>query len=169
METTENILLGYGTVNINDVPIGLTRGGSSFTVEREVRDIEADGDKGPVKGRIVIDTETSKLTVNALEMFSIEEINKYYPATKITGEELASTLKFNEEDYVSVEWIGKTLAGKEVIIELPVAINLENLELTLEDKNEVVPELTFTGVYLESDRNASTWNINFPQTAGAGE
>ena len=62
-------MLGYGTVSVGAVPIGLTRGGSSFTVEREYREIEADGDRGPVKGRIVIDREVASLTVNALELF----------------------------------------------------------------------------------------------------
>lgn len=77
--TPNDILLGYGTVKVDDMPIGLTRGGSTFTVEREVREIVADGDKGAVKGRIVIDSERAKLTVNALEMFTKTELNKYYP------------------------------------------------------------------------------------------
>ena len=52
MATADKILLGYGVVSVGLTPIGLTRGGSVFTVEREYRNIEADGDKGPVKGRI---------------------------------------------------------------------------------------------------------------------
>ena len=70
-------------VYVGDSPIGLTRGGSAFTVEREVREIEADGDKGPVKGRIVIDREVAKLTVNALEMFTQSEITKYFFRNRI--------------------------------------------------------------------------------------
>ena len=75
----EKIMLGYGTVSVGGTPIGLTRGGSSFVVEREYREIEADGDKGPVMGRIVIDREVVKLTVNALELFTAANMSKYYP------------------------------------------------------------------------------------------
>ena len=74
--TAEKILLGKGIVQIGTIPVGLTRGGSSFEVERDIRSIEADGDMGPVKGRIVIDGETAKLKVNALELFNKEDMTK---------------------------------------------------------------------------------------------
>lgn len=81
--TAEKILLGMGIVTVGTTPVGLTRGGSSYAVEREYRNIEADGDYGPVKGRIVIDSEIAKLTVNALELFNAEEMTKYYPAMNV--------------------------------------------------------------------------------------
>ena len=40
----QKIILGKGVFSIGDTPIALTRGGGQFTVEREVRQIEADGD-----------------------------------------------------------------------------------------------------------------------------
>ena len=160
--TPQDILLGYGVVYVGEAPIGLTRGGSSFSVEREVRPIEADGDKGPVKGRIVIDTETAKLTVNALETFTQSEVTKYFSGTELAVNVLSSKLAFNESDYVDVRWEGKTLGGKEIVIKVKQALNMGNIELTLEDKNEVVPALEFTGTYDEADRDASTWEITFP-------
>ena len=51
----EKILLGAGVVTIGTTPIGLTRGGSIFLVEREIRPIAADGDMGPVVGREVME------------------------------------------------------------------------------------------------------------------
>lgn len=60
------ILLGAGVVSIGGIDVGLTRGGSQFTVEREFREINADGDRGVVKGRVVIDASRATLTVNAL-------------------------------------------------------------------------------------------------------
>lgn len=78
--TAEKILLGYGVVTVGVTPIGLTRGGSELVIEREIRPVEADGDRGPVKGRVVIDKETAKLTVNALELFNAADMTKYYPA-----------------------------------------------------------------------------------------
>lgn len=60
------ILLGAGVVSIDNVDVALTRGGSQFTVEREFREINADGDRGPVKDRVVIDASRATLTLNAL-------------------------------------------------------------------------------------------------------
>lgn len=60
------ILLGAGLVSIGGVDVALTRGGSQFTVEREFRNINADGDRGTVQGRVVIDGAEATLTLNAL-------------------------------------------------------------------------------------------------------
>lgn len=162
--TPSDILLGYGVVYVGESPIGLTRGGSAFTVEREVREIEADGDKGPVKGRIVIDREVAKLTVNALEMFTQTEITKYFSGTGLETNVLTSKLAFNSNDYYDVRWEGKTLGGKAIKISITDAINMGNIELTLEDKNEVVPALEFTATYEEENRETGTWNITYPTT-----
>ena len=60
------ILLGAGVVSIGGVNVALTRGGSSFSVQREFRNINADGDRGTVMGRVVIDASEATLTLNAL-------------------------------------------------------------------------------------------------------
>lgn len=82
----ENIALGYGAFYIGETPVGLNRGGGQFVVERTVRNIEADGDYGPVKGRVVIDKSIAKLKMNVLELIS-ENISKLYPGTVIVEEE----------------------------------------------------------------------------------
>ena len=60
------VLLGAGVVSIGGVDVALTRGGSQFTVEREFREINADGDRGVVKDRVVMDASRATLTLNAL-------------------------------------------------------------------------------------------------------
>lgn len=161
MATAEKILLGYGVVSVGATPIGLTRGGSSFVVEREYREIGADGDRGPVQGRIVIDTERAKLTVNALELFTAADMTKYYPGLSVTAGTLTSTLVIASGDYNDVTWVGKTKDGKSVTIKVENAINMDNLEWTLEDKSEVVPSLGFTATYDEAARDTPPWNVVF--------
>lgn len=169
MATADKILLGYGVVSVGAVPIGLTRGGSSFSVEREFREIEADGDRGPVKGRIVIDREVAKLTVNGLELFNADDMTKYYPGIEIesitepapTIKKMKSSLKIAEGDYNDVKWEGKTKDGKVVTITVENAINMDNLEWTLEDKNEVVTALGFTATYLEDGRETTPWSVDY--------
>lgn len=161
MAVAEKILLGYGTFSVGETPIGLTRGGGTLTIEREFREMEADGDMGPVEGRVVIDREVAKLTVNALDMFTSAEMIKYYPALEETVGTLSSTLKIIEGDHNDVTWTGKTKDGKSVTITIENAINMGNIEWTLEDKNEVVPSLEFTAMYKEAARTTPPWSIEF--------
>lgn len=169
MATADKILLGYGVVSVGSTPIGLTRGGSVFTVEREYRNIEADGDKGPVKGRVEIDKEVAKLTVNALELFSAADMKKYYPGIVVTPDSeetptkntMKSTLTIAAGDYNDVKWVGKTKDGKAVTIIVEDALNVDSLSWTLEDKNEVVPSLGFTAHYDESTRSTPPWSVEF--------
>ena len=76
------ILLGLGVFAIDGTDIALVRGGGSFKVEREFRDIPADGDKGSVKDRIALDAERPKLSMNVLTM--ITSLKALYPALKET-------------------------------------------------------------------------------------
>ena len=161
MATADKILLGYGVVSIGATPIGLTRGGSSFVVEREFREIGADGDFGPVSGRVVIDREVAKLTVNALEMFTAADMVKYYPAMKNTTGVLTGTLSIIAGDQNDVTWVGKTKDGKACTIKVKDAINMGNVEWTLEDKNEVIAVLEFTALYTESTRTTAPWSVTF--------
>ena len=169
MTVGEKILLGAGVVTIGTTPIGLTRGGSIFLVEREIRPIGADGDMGPVVGREVIDREVPKLTVNALELFSSTDMKKYYPGLKVDVTDplkptITSTLKIDPTDYNDVKWEGVTKGGKKVIITVLNATNLENIEWKFEDKNETVPQLVFTGHYTEEAPNTSPWKKEYPTT-----
>ena len=50
------IVLGAGVFYIGQTAVALTRGGGSFNVEREFREINADGDRGAVKNRVVMES-----------------------------------------------------------------------------------------------------------------
>ena len=64
------ILLGAGKFYIDNELVALSRGGGQFTVEREYRQINADGDRGPVKGRIVMEGSTATLSMNVLTILT---------------------------------------------------------------------------------------------------
>lgn len=69
-------------MSIDGTDIALTRGGSQFTVTREFRNINADGDRGTVNGRVVMDGSEATLTVNALTF--LNHITTIYPAVTVT-------------------------------------------------------------------------------------
>lgn len=64
------IILGVGIFYVGETAIALTRGGGSFNVARTFRNINADGDRGPVKGRVTIDDSTATLTLNTLQILT---------------------------------------------------------------------------------------------------
>ena len=77
----ENIILGAGIFKIGDVEVGLTRGGGKFTVERTYRNIEADGDGGTVKGRVMLDASTPKLQINLLTI--LNNVTSLHPSINV--------------------------------------------------------------------------------------
>lgn len=69
-----------GTTKDDAQLVGLTRGGGSFVVEREFRDINADDDPGAVAGRISKDSARPKLKLVALQWLT--KIDKLYNCIK---------------------------------------------------------------------------------------
>ena len=76
------IMLGVGVFYIGDTKVALTRGGGKFSVEREFREINADGDRGPVENRIVMDASRATLTMNTLQI--ITKMEDLYAGISVT-------------------------------------------------------------------------------------
>ena len=79
----KSIMLGVGLFYIGEKPIALTRGGGKFSVEREFREINADGDRGPVEERIVMESSRATLTMNVLTI--LERFADVYTAVEEVG------------------------------------------------------------------------------------
>ncbi len=157
----DKIILGHGTFYIGTIAIAVTRGGGQFTVERTFRDIAADGDKGSVKGRVVLDESRAKLKMNLLEIVA-ENLPKMYPATKITTGVFSAKENIEDTDYTTVKWVGKTKDGKAVTIELSNAINKDNIDWTMADKDEVIAALTYEACYDDTDEDEiEPWKVTF--------
>lgn len=77
------IILGAGKFYIGETLVALTRGGGQFTVEREYREINADGDRGAVKGRVVMEGSRPKLTMNVLTMLS--SVSSIYSSLQVSA------------------------------------------------------------------------------------
>ena len=69
-----------GTTKEDAQYVGLTRGGGSFIVEREFREINADGDPGLVKDRIEKEMARPKLKLIALQWLT--KVDKLYSCIK---------------------------------------------------------------------------------------
>ena len=162
--TPTKVLLGMGVFKIGETAVGLTRGGGQFTVEREYRPIVADGDRGKYKDRIVMDTSIPKLKFSGLEV--IGNIGNFYPGIDTTVETptgsttVTGTGAIITTDYKEVTWTGETKAGKQCVITVHDAINLDNIDWALVEKDEVIPACTFEGTYEEtSPADYEPWDI----------
>lgn len=167
------ILLGYGVLYLNGTAFGITRGGGKFSLERDFREILADGDMGPVKDRVVMTKETAKLSFNLMENI-LTKANLLYPAvttasltTSIgsvtfsgTATAITGTRAVASGDYNTVTWKGLTLDGKQAFINVTNAFNSGNLEWSLVDKEEVIPECEFTAHYVDGS-TASPWTVAY--------
>ena len=79
------IVLGVGKFYLGTTAddaeyVGLTRGGGSFVVEREFREINADGDPGLVADRIEKEMARPKLKLTALQWLT--KVDKLYSCIK---------------------------------------------------------------------------------------
>lgn len=166
-EKQGNIVLGRGVFKIDGTLMGLTRDGGTFAVEYTHNAIVADGDRGKVKGRILRDEAIPKLTINHLELLT--EIEKLHPAIKAdTSSEsgytvLSGTGKLTETDYHTVTFEGETKDGREVVITVNNAINLENINWELKDKDQIIDTVTFEGTYDPEAEDAfdENWEVKY--------
>lgn len=72
------IILGAGKFYINEIAVGLSRGGGKFTRGAEIREITADNDRGTVTNRVVMDAAKPTLSINAMELLT--RVTELYPA-----------------------------------------------------------------------------------------
>ena len=88
-EGVGEIILGVGKFYIGATsadakPVALTRGGGSFVVEREYRDIAADEDPGSVAGRVLKDTGRPKLKLVALQWLT--KVSTLYSCVSVAAD-----------------------------------------------------------------------------------
>ena len=128
-------------VQDGDNILGVTRGGGSFTVTKEIRTPEVDGTRYPFKGQDFIDSADAYLSGTLLEvnpenfkrLLSTGEVNKSGSKTTVRMHTAVNT----ETDYLdSLVWVGDIADGRLVMIELDNAFNTQDFAFTFTDKNE---------------------------------
>lgn len=87
--------------------------------------------------------------------------------TKYTGTGVVAA-----SDYKYVKWVGRTKGGQAVTIEMPKAICKSNIDWTFAEKDDVVPEIEFEGVYdddnLASGDRTEPWTLTVADGVSAG-
>ena len=120
--------------------LGVTRGGGSFTVTKEIRTPDVDGMRYPFKGADFVDSVDAYMSGTLLEV-----VPNNFKLLLGTGDVATSGKKttitmhtaIQDSDYIShLAWVGDLADGRCVLIELDNAFNTADFSLTFTDKGE---------------------------------
>ena len=120
--------------------LGATRGGGSFTITRDIRQVEADGVRNKFVGSEIVDAADAYLSETLIEQ-TPEHLKAVLGNADIDSTDpdhvvVTIRLAIDDEDYLTnVIWIGDTSKGF-VAIELFNGLNTADFSFTFADKNE---------------------------------
>ena len=152
-----DIVVDAGAVFVDGTAIGATKGGISFNVEQNVRTIEVDGARGPLKGGRRVTNEKAMLTVTFMEMNATNIQNALFGMTTGSQRDLAATPVYLSEVTLVAPVSGSTTDG--IIITLYDVLADGNFEMSLEDENEAGVEVQFTAHIDPAALNTSPYKI----------
>lgn len=172
--TPRNVIMGAGAVYFNyglasEVAIGATQGGATFKVEREFRELEQDGTLGPIKGLISKTKLKVTLAVNALEL-NTTNFPKYYAGMTVNTDaveydKITENVAVATGDYLdNVAIVAETYDQQDVIIIIKNVLGNGAIEMALENQQEIVPEVIFTGTFSGSADDIP-YEIRFPKSS----
>ena len=179
-ETVKRLFVDAGAVYLNydeldERLLGATRGGNTFTIEQDVREIEVDGARGPVKGLRRIIEVRAQIVANLLEM-TTENLKAALAGatvdenTNTTHDIITRELTIKDSDYLkNVALVGEISGSQEpVICIVKNALADGNFSVNTADKDEAGIEVTFTGHFDPENLDEEPWEIRFPKMAGGG-
>lgn len=154
--------------------LGATRGGNAFKIESEIRQMDVDGARGPVKGGERLVGIVATLTANFVEV-SKELLLRALPGATAANYPAAPATKTHDlitrsadivtGDYLTnVAIVGQSTASATnyVIVKLLNVLSDGNLEISFSDKDESVLAVTFKAHFDPSVMTTEPWEIYNP-------
>lgn len=168
----ENIQIDHGIVFRNygletQKLLAPIRGGSTFKVERTIRQIEFDGQGGKTKGTEVIDDENATISAKTLNA-SLDSLSMALPGASITKDESGEITKIesselgliSDENYNdNITMFCKTLKGDYLKISIFDAMADNGLEFAAVQKAEGEIQLDFAAHHSYEDETKKIYSI----------
>ena len=168
----ENIQIDHGIVFRNygletQKLLAPIRGGSTFKVERTIRQIEFDGQGGKTKGTEVIDDENATISAKTLNA-SLDSLSMALPGASITKDESGEITKIesselglisNENYNDNITMFCKTLKGDYLKISIFDAMADNGLEFAAVQKAEGEIQLDFAAHHSYEDETKKIYSI----------
>lgn len=175
--TPVNVIVDAGAVYANyglgsERLLGATRGGNTFTVTQEFRNIEADGVPGVINAMTRIINVDITMEINLLE-YSPENLLLMFPGAEATdypdtGTKTHTSIRRNRNieasDFLeNIALIG-TVQGKgtPVIYLLYNPLQTDNVAMQMQDDDEAVTKLTFQAHFDVDDLDTEPWEVRYP-------
>ena len=157
-------------VNDDDMVLGATVGGGSFSCKPMLRSIEADGLRTASKGSMVNDGWTVRMKGTMLEITPGSFAAAMGLAeTETTGQTNTVRARLNVADsdfFDTLCWVGDTSRGY-VMIEMSNALNMTGAELTFADRSEGRIPFDFQAHMESPDDEYAPFRIVFLEEAAA--
>lgn len=168
----ENIQIDHGIVFRNygletQKLLAPIRGGSTFKVERTIRQIEFDGQGGKTKGTEVIDDENATISAKTLNA-SLDSLSMALPGASITKDKSGEISKIessdlgliSDENYNdNITMFCKTLKGDYLKISIFDAMADNGLEFAAVQKAEGEIKLDFAAHHSYEDETKKIYSI----------
>ena len=127
--------------------LGATRGGGSFTVTREMRQVEADGVRYRFVGDTFVDSVDANLSTTLIE-HGVANYKTALGSADVTDATDKHTLelrtRIKKKDYLkNLCWVGDKSDGGFILIWLKNALNTADFAMTITDKGEVTYPVEF--------------------------
>ena len=180
--TPKNILFGAGTIHKNlaytgsawnfaESLMGATSGGSKLSIIPEVTKVPVDGALVAAKGLSVKTGETATMEINFAELtkdiIMAATLGAAGTSEDATYDVIVSKANISEGDYFdNIAFVGKTLAGKNIIAILEGALCTSGFEQEGKNKEGAIGKYTFEcHAELDSDLDTLPWKIYYPKAS----
>lgn len=179
--TPKNILFGAGTIHKNlkyettwnfaESIVGATSGGSKLSIIPEVTKVEVDGALVAVKGLSVKTGETAQMEINFIELtkdiITAGTLGAAGTSDDAEYDVIVAKADIVEGDYwENIAFVGKTLAGENIIAILENALCTSGFEQEGKNKEGAIGKYVFEShAELDSDLDTLPWKIYYPKTA----
>jgi hypothetical protein len=172
VEQIASVVMDSGLVYINygeldERELAPLKGGSTFVVEQEFKDIEFDGMRGKTKGMRRIISENAYATVNLMGLTQ-ENIKLALAGANIDGTTKAITNgsgAIADSEYLkNITIICKTMGDEYKIITLYNALSDNGLSLSTVDKEESVVALNLSAHYDPANLESPIYKIEEVET-----
>ena len=132
----------------NSKTLGATRGGGSFTVTREMRQVEVDGLRYRFVGDTRVDSADAYMSTTLLEIGNKNMMGAAMGTAETTTDGDLTIMKMKtrieEEDYIQdLWWVGDQSDGGMIAIHFAYAFNTADLAVTWTDKGEATLPVEF--------------------------
>lgn len=160
------VFIDYGLAGQRQ--LGPTRGGATFTVTKNIRDIEFDGRKGKTKGLQVVDEVNAVLTVPSLST-TMDDLAlampwATYAASKLSAKSANIGVIASSAYLTNITMFAKTVGGDYKKITMYLPMNESDFNLAAAPKGEGLVSFEFNAHWNPLDDTADLFDIEDVET-----